>query len=98
MRGQGWSLGNYDTMMKPSRDGMQSVAAGKNRLSHYSCADVPAQSERFAARAQLGRLIRHFILPINRALITYVSPILECSLSKNGIANTAWIFCCHLCS
>src|SRR5258708_25059210 len=62
MRGPGMEFKEiYDTMMKPSRDGMSKAwAAGKNRLSATVCVpDVPVQSEPLRAHArQLGRLIR----------------------------------------
>ena len=65
MRGPGMEFKEiYDTMMKPSRDGMSKAwAAGKNRLSAtVRVPDVPVQSEQLRAHArQLGRLIRHLI-------------------------------------
>ena len=82
----------YDTMMKPSRDGMSKAwTAGKNRLSAtVRVPDVPVQSEQLRAQArQLGRLIRHFNFAVNRALITYREPILDMQLVQERIANAA---------
>src|SRR6266498_3070341 len=75
MRGPGMEFKEiYDTMMKPSRDGMiKAWAGGKNRLSAtVRVPDVPVKSEQLRVYArQLGRLIRHFNFAVNRALITY---------------------------
>src|SRR5690349_7922599 len=64
MRGPGMEFKEiYDTMMKPSRDGMSKAwAAGKNRLgATIRVPDVPVQSEQMRAHArQLGRLIWRF--------------------------------------
>jgi hypothetical protein len=82
----------YDTMMKPSRDGMTKAwAAGKNRFTAtVRVPDVPVQSEQLRADArQLGRLIRHFNFAVNRALITYREPILDMQLVQERIANAA---------
>src|SRR5216110_2130981 len=72
MRGPGMEFKEiYDTMMKPSRDGMSKAwAAGKNRLSAtVRVPDVPVQSEQLRAHArQLGRLIRHFNFAVNRSV------------------------------
>src|SRR5262249_38089919 len=93
MRGPGMEFKEiYDTIMKPSRDGMSKAwAAGKNRLSAtVRVPDVPVQSEQLRAHArQLGRLIRHFNFAVNRALITYREPILEMQLVQERIANAA---------
>src|SRR6184192_1498631 len=93
MRGPGMEFKEiYDTMMKPSRNGMSKAwAAGKNRLSAtVRVPDVPVQSEQLRAHArQLGRLIRHFNFAVNRALITYREPILDMQLVQERIANTA---------
>src|SRR5712691_7001667 len=93
MRGPGMDFKEiYDTMMKPSRDGMSKAwAAGKNRLSAtVRVPDVPVQSEQLRAHArQLGRLIRHFNFAVNRALITYREPILDMQLVQERIANAA---------
>jgi alkylation response protein AidB-like acyl-CoA dehydrogenase len=93
MRGPGMEFKEiYDTMMKPSRDGMSKAwAAGKNRLgATVLVPDVPVQSERLRAQArQLGRLIRHFNFAVNRALITYREPILDMQLIQERIANAA---------
>jgi len=93
MRGPGMEFKEiYDTMMKPSRDGMNKAwAAGKNRLSATVLVpDVPVQSEQLRAQArQLGRLIRHFNFAVNRALITYREPILDMQLVQERIANAA---------
>jgi acyl-CoA dehydrogenase family member 9 len=93
MRGPGMEFKEiYDTMMKPSRDGIgKAWAAGKNRLSAtVRVPDVPVQSEQLHAHArQLGRLIRHFNFAVNRALITYREPILDMQLVQERIANTA---------
>jgi len=93
MRGPGMEFKEiYDTMMKPSRDGMSKAwAAGKNRLgATVLLPDVPVQSERLRAQArQLGRLIRHFNFAVNRALITYREPILDMQLVQERIANAA---------
>jgi alkylation response protein AidB-like acyl-CoA dehydrogenase len=82
----------YDTMMKPSRDGMSKAwAAGKNRLSAaIRVPDVPVQSEELRAHAQqLGRLIWRFNFAVNRALITYREPIVDMQLVQERIANAA---------
>src|SRR6267142_1579269 len=93
MRGPGMEFKEiYDTMMKPSRDGMSKAwAAGKNRLSATVLVpDVPVQSERLRAQArQLGRLIRQFNFAVNRALITYREPILDMQLVQERIANAS---------
>ena len=93
MRGPGMEFKEiYDTMMKPSRDGMSKAwAAGKNRLTAtVRVPDVPVQSEQLRAQArQLGRLIRHFNFAVNRALITYREPILDMQLVQERIANAA---------
>jgi len=93
MRGPGMEFKEiYDTIMKPSRDGMSKAwAAGKNRLSAtVRVPDVPVQSEQLRAHArQLGRLIRHFNFAVNRALITYREPILDMQLVQERIANAA---------
>src|SRR5256885_6234127 len=93
MRGPGMEFKEiYDTMMKPSRDGMSKAwAAGKNRLSATVLVpDVPVQSEQLRAHArQLGRLIRHFNFAVNRALITYREPILDMQLVQERIANAS---------
>lgn len=93
MRGPGMEFKEiYDTMMKPSRDGMSKAwAAGKNRLSAtIRVPDVPVQSEQLRAHArQLGRLIWRFNFAVNRALITYREPILDMQLLQERIANAA---------
>jgi acyl-CoA dehydrogenase family member 9 len=93
MRGPGMEFKEiYDTMMKPSRDGMSKAwAAGKKRLSATVLVpDVPVQSEQLRGQArQLGRLIRHFNFAVNRALITYREPILDMQLVQERIANAA---------
>ena len=93
MRGPGMEFKEiYDTMMKPSRDGMSKAwVAGKNRLSAtVRVPDVPVQSEQLRAHArQLGRLIRNFNFAVNRALITYREPILDMQLVQERIANAA---------
>src|SRR5215510_11406943 len=93
MRGPGMEFKEiYDTMMKPSRDGMSKAwAAGMNRLSAtVRVPEVPVQSEQLRGHArQLGRLIRHFNFAVNRALITYREPILDMQLVQERIANAA---------
>ena len=93
MRGPGMEFKEiYDTMMKPSRDGMSKAwAAGRNRLNAtIRVPDVPVQSEQLRAQArQLGRLIRHFNFAVNRALVTYREPILDMQLVQERIANAA---------
>lgn len=93
MRGPGMEFKEiYDTMMKPSRDGMSKAwAAGKNRLSAtIRVPDVPVQSEQLRVQArQLGRLIWRFNFAVNRALITYREPILDMQLVQERIANAA---------
>lgn len=93
MRGPGMEFKEiYDTMIKPSRDGMSKAwTAGKNRLSATILVpDVPVQSEQLRAQArQLGRLIRHFNFAVNRALVTYREPILDMQLIQERIANAA---------
>jgi acyl-CoA dehydrogenase family member 9 len=93
MRGPGMEFKEiYDTMMKPSRDGMSKAwTAGKNRLSAtIRVPEVPVQSEQVRAHArQLGRLIRHFNFAVNRALVTYREPILDMQLIQERIANAA---------
>src|SRR5499427_3233971 len=93
MRGPGMEFKEiYDTMMKPSRDGMSKAwAAGKNRLSAtVRVPDVPVQSEQLRAHArQLGRLIWRFNFAVNRALIAFREPILDMQLVQERIANAA---------
>jgi len=93
MRGPGMEFKEiYDTMMKPSRDGMSKAwAAGKNRLgATVRVPDVPVQSEQLRPHArQLGRLIWRFNVAVNRALITYREPILDMQLVQERIANAA---------
>jgi len=93
MRGPGMEFKEiYDTMMKPSRDGMSKAwAAGKNRLTAtIRVPEVPVRSEQLRAQAQqLGRLIRHFNFAVNRALVTYREPILDMQLLQERIANAA---------
>jgi len=93
MRGPGMEFKEiYDTMMKPSRDGMSKAwAAGKNRLgATIRVPDVPVQSEQLRPHArQLGRLIWRFNVAVNRALITYREPILDMQLIQERIANAA---------
>src|SRR5690349_1513882 len=93
MRGPGMEFKEiYDTMMKPSRDGMSKAwAAGKNRLgATIRVPDVPVQSEQMRAHArQLGRLIWRFNVAVNRSLITYREPILDMQLLQERIANAA---------
>jgi alkylation response protein AidB-like acyl-CoA dehydrogenase len=93
MRGPGMEFKEiYDTMMKPSRDGMSKAwAAGKSRLNAtIRVPDVPVQSEQLRAQArQVGRLIRHFNFAVNRALVTYREPILDMQLIQERIANAA---------
>src|SRR5690242_9058324 len=93
MRGPGMEFKEiYDTMMKPSRDGMSKAwAAGKNRLgATVLLPDVPVQSERLRSHEQqLGRLIWRFNFAVNRALITYREPVLDMQLVQERIANAA---------
>ncbi|HEX3620338.1 MAG TPA: acyl-CoA dehydrogenase family protein [Candidatus Udaeobacter sp.] len=93
MRGPGMEFKDiYDTMMKPSREGMSKAwAAGKSRLgATIRVPDVPVQSEQLRGHArQLGHLIRHFNFAVNRALITYREPILDMQLVQERIANAA---------
>src|SRR5438552_489746 len=93
MRGPGMEFKEiYETMMKPSREGMSKAwAAGKNRLAAtIRVPDVPVQSEQLREHAgQLGRLIWRFNFAINRALITYREPILDMQLVQERIANAA---------
>ena len=93
MRGPGMEFKEiYDTMMKPSRDGMiKAWSAGKNRLiAAVRVPEVPVQSERMGEQAgELGRLIWRFNFAVNRALITYREPILEMQLVQERIANAA---------
>ena len=93
MRGPGMEFKEiYDTMMKPSLDGISKAwAAGKNRLSAaIRVPDVPVQSEELRAHAQqLGRLIWRFNFAVNRALIMYREPILDMQLVQERIANAA---------
>jgi alkylation response protein AidB-like acyl-CoA dehydrogenase len=93
MRGPGMEFKEiYDTMMKPSRDGMSKAwAAGKSRIgATIRVPDVPVQSEQLRAHARrLGRLIRRFNFAVNRALITYREPILDMQLVQERIANAA---------
>src|SRR5258707_3397964 len=93
MRGPGMEFKEiYDTMMKPSRDGMSKAwAAGRNCLSATVLVpDVPVQSAQIRAHArQLGRLIRHFNFAFNRPLITYREPFLDMQLVQERIANSS---------
>jgi alkylation response protein AidB-like acyl-CoA dehydrogenase len=93
MRGPGMEFKEiYDTMLKPSRDGMSKAwAAGKSRLgATIRVPDVPVQSDQLRGHArQLGRLIRRFNFAVNRALITYREPILDMQLVQERIANAA---------
>jgi acyl-CoA dehydrogenase family member 9 len=93
MRGPGMEFKEiYDTMMKPSRDGMSKAwTAAKNRLSAAVVVpDVPIQSEQLRSQAgELGRLIWRFNFAVNRALITYREPILDMQLIQERIANAA---------
>src|SRR5213595_566896 len=93
MRGPGMEFKEiYDTMMKPSRDGMSKAwAAGKNRLSAtVRVPELPVESEQLRAHArQLGRLIWRFNFAVNRALIAYREPILDMQLVQERIANAA---------
>src|SRR6266496_3544182 len=93
MRGPGMEFKEiYDTMIKPSRDGMSKAwAAGKSRIgATIRVPDVPVQSEQLRGHArQLGRLIRRFNFAVNRALITYREPILDMQLVQERIANAA---------
>src|SRR5689334_3842225 len=93
MRGPGMEFKEiYDTMMKPSRDGMSKAwAAGKNRFTAtVRVPDVPVQSEQLRGHArELGRSIRHFNFAVNRALITYREPILDMQLVQERIANAS---------
>ena len=93
MRGPGMEFKEiYDTMMKPSRDGISKAwAAGKNRLSAaIRVPDVPVQSEQLRSQAQeLGRLIWRFNFAVNRVLIMYREPILDMQLVQERIANEA---------
>jgi alkylation response protein AidB-like acyl-CoA dehydrogenase len=93
MRGPGMEFKEiYDTMMKPSRDGMSKAwAAGKSRLgATVRVPGVPVQSEQLRGLArQLGRLIWRFNFAVNRALIVYREPILDMQLLQERIANAA---------
>jgi len=93
MRGPGLEFKEiYDTMMKPSRNGMSKAwAAGKSRLgATIRVPDVPVRSEQLRADArQLGRLIWRFNVAVNRALVTYREPILDMQLIQERIANAA---------
>jgi hypothetical protein len=93
MRGPGMEFKEiYDTLMKPSRDGMiKAWAAGKNRLiAAVRVPEVPVQSEQMREQGgQLGRLIWRFNFAVNRALIMYREPILEMQLVQERIANAA---------
>src|SRR5258707_7733093 len=93
MRGPGMEFKEiYDTMMKPSRDGMSKAwAAGKSRRgATIRVPDVPVQSDQLRDHArQLGHLIRRFNFAVNRALITYREPILDMQLVQERIANAA---------
>lgn len=93
MRGPGMEFKEiYDTMMKPSRDGMSKAwAAGMSRLgATIRVPDVPVQSEQLRAHAgQLSRLIWRFNFAVNRALIAYREPILDMQLVQERIANAA---------
>src|SRR5258707_1681625 len=93
MRGPGMEFKEiYDTMMKPSRDGMSKAwAAGKSRLSAtIRVPDVPVQSEQLRGHArQLGRLIRRFNFAVYLALITYRETILDMQLVLERISNAA---------
>src|SRR5437016_862759 len=93
MRGPGMEFKEiYDTMMKPSRDGMSKAwVAGKNRLSAtVRLPDVPVQSGQLRGQARaLGRLIWRFNFAVNRALIMYREPIRDMQLVQERIANAA---------
>src|SRR5467141_4375153 len=93
MRGPGMEFKEiYDTMMKPSRDGMSKAwAAGLHRLgAAVRTPNVPVQSAELRAQArQLGRLIWRFNFAVNRALITYREPILDMQLVQERIADAA---------
>ncbi len=93
MRGPGMEFKEiYDTMMKPSRNGMSKAwAAGKSRLgATMRVPDVPVQSDQLRGPArQLGRLIWRFNFAVNRALILYREPILDMQLVQERIANAA---------
>ena len=74
MRGPGMEFKEiYDTMLKPSRDGVSKAwTAGMNRLgAAIRVPEVPVRSEQLRAPArQLARLIWRFNFAVNRALIT----------------------------
>ncbi len=93
MRGPGMEFKEiYDTMLKPSRDGMSKAwTAGMNRLgAAIRVPDVLVQSEQLRARArELARLIWRFNFAVNRALITYREPILDMQLVQERIAGAA---------
>src|SRR5207244_2770767 len=93
MRGPGMEFKEiYDTMMKPSRDGVSTAwTAGRNGLgASVRVPDVPVRSEQPHAQApQLGRLIWRFNFAVNRALITYREPILDMQLVQERIAGAA---------
>src|SRR5881398_98591 len=93
MRGPGMEFKEiYDTMMKPTRDGMSKAwAAGKNRLSAtVRVPDVPVQSAELRGFAgQLGRLIWRFNVAVNRALVVYREPVLDMQLIQERIAGAA---------
>jgi acyl-CoA dehydrogenase family protein 9 len=93
MRGPGMEFKEiYDTMMKPSRQGLgKAWSAGMNRLgAAVRIPEVPVKSDRLRSPAgQLGRLIWKFNLAVNRALITYREPILDMQLIQERIAGAA---------
>src|SRR5438046_5268713 len=72
MRGPGMEFKEiYDTMMKPSREGLSKRgAAGRDRIVEtVRLPDVPVQRQQLRAQGrQLGRLIRHFNFAGNRAV------------------------------
>jgi hypothetical protein len=95
MRGPGMEFKEiYDTMMKPSRDGMSKAwAAGKNRLSAtVRVPDVPVQSEQLRAGAATRPVDPDFNFAVNRALITYREPILDMQLVQERSRTRPWIF------
>ncbi len=93
MRGPGMEFKEiYDTMLKPSRDGMSKAwTAGMNRLgAAIRVPDVLVQTEQLRARGrELARLIWRFNFAVNRALITYREPILDMQLVQERIAGAA---------
>jgi hypothetical protein len=55
--------------------------------------DVPVRSGELKSFAnQLGRLIWHFNIAVNRALIAYREPILDLQLIRNGSPARPWTF------